>query len=339
MTTSDASGETKPETRPDASEKRRRPEWPGIAECTSVLGIRILLLVRRLLGERIFRLALLPVLAAHWLTNPRLRRVVFAWQRRANNLSGFLAPWGGKPAMRSGIAQLERFALAIMEKFAALSGRGEPAELEVIGDEMFRADPPGRGAVILTSHSGCQELLQSRSGAVTQHPLVILQHTAHARRFNELLAGARTEAAGPAPVFIEIGAEISPAVIMTLSEIVGRGGYVILAGDRTPMGSQASVRVPFLGAPARFPTGGALLAQLLGVPLRMMVCTRPSTERRLYRVHFAELCAEPPKLRRAARAAWLEAMTAAHAAELERRMLASPLDWANFYDFWEEFEK
>lgn len=316
------------------SAPKRPPEWPQLAEKTSVAGIRILLFIRRLLGERCFRAALLPVLACYWCSNARLRRVVGAYQARARRAGAAL------PARFAGIRELERFALAILEKFSALSGAAGhdgPAALVVVGDEVFAGDGPSEGAVILTSHTGCQELLMAHSGAFTAHELVILQHTAHARRFNELLARA-----GAKPVnasFIEIGAAVSPALVMELADRTARGAYVILAGDRAPMGSEASARVPFFGDPARFPTGGALLAHLLGVPLRMMVCTRPDEAVRRYRVRFTELCASPPRVRRAERTLWLREMAALYARELERELTASPLDWANFFDFWEEFRK
>lgn len=328
-----------------SSSSKKGPEWPRIAECTSVFGIRTLLLIRRLLGERVFRLVLRPVLATYWLSSTRLRTVVGAWQRRAHAKTQCLAPWQDKVCLGSGVAQLERFALAILEKFIALSGNGKPAAVEASGEQFFLTDPADRAMVLLTSHTGCQELLLSEAGTVTHRPFVILQHTAHARRFNELLGEARRKHAPkneattvPEPVFIEIGTELSPAVVMTLSEYAAKGACIVLAGDRVPMGSDAAQAVPFFGDKARFPTGGALLAMLLGVPLRAMICTRPSSEERRYRVRFVELCSAPPRLRRNARDAWLGEMAAAYAAALEAELSTSPFDWANFFDFWEEFK-
>lgn len=326
-----------------ASRRQKGPEWPRITECTSALGIRTLLLVRTLFGERVFRWLLRPILAMYWLSSARLRVVVGAWQKRAHARTQCLAPWQGQVCLGSGVAQLERFALAILEKFIALSGNGRPAEVESVGETFFLTDPPDRAMVLLTSHTGCQELLLSRAGTVTNRPFVILQHTAHARRFNALLGEARrknSSAATQAPesVFIEIGAELSPAVVMTLSEYAAKGACIVLAGDRVPMGSDAAQAVPFFGDKARFPTGGALLAMLLGVPLRMMICTRPSSAERRYRVRFVTLCEKPTRLRRNAREAWLAEMAAAYATTLEAELSTSPFDWANFFDFWEEFK-
>lgn len=329
MSRSDAEGD-RTGGRPAAS----GAEWFALAERTSVLGIRILLAVRRIFGDRLFGLILPVVLSVYWVTSPRLRAVTADYQRRADAAHPFLEREFGcaRPGFASGIAQLKRFGLAILEKFAALSGEGDPAKLEVIGDAMFDADPPDAGAVVLTSHTGCQELLSQASRTRSAHTIVILQHTGHARRFNELLerAGARP----PKVKIFEIGATLSPALVMELADLTARGAYVVLAGDRVPMGSGAAEAVPFMGAPARFPTGGALLALLLGVPLRMMVCTRPDIRARRYRVVFREL-SPARRIGRRERPAHLRAMAAAYAAALEAELAASPLDWANYYDFWE----
>lgn len=110
-----------------------RPEWPLLRERTSTLGIRILLAVQKVLGDKTLRLILKPVLASYWLTSPRLRQVVGAYQRRVEKLAPFLSRFGSpEPGLFSGIAQLEHFALAIFEKFAALSGEGNSARLDVV---------------------------------------------------------------------------------------------------------------------------------------------------------------------------------------------------------------
>lgn len=42
-----------------------RPEWPLLRERTSTLGIRILLAVQKVLGDKTLRLILKPVLASY----------------------------------------------------------------------------------------------------------------------------------------------------------------------------------------------------------------------------------------------------------------------------------
>ena len=177
------------------------PEWSTLTERTSVLGIRILLFIHRHCGALPFRIVLRMVNAVYWFSSPRLRAVVCDYQQRVDRAAPFLLKDFGTsaPSARSGLAQLERFSLAILEKFCALSGEDHLAALDVSGDEPFRKDAPKAGCVILTSHTGCQELLSQASPAYSSHPIVILQHTGHARRFNELLERACLLYTSPSP--------------------------------------------------------------------------------------------------------------------------------------------
>lgn len=356
------------------------PHWSAIGEKTSCTGIRTLLFIAKHFGLTPFRWALKPVLLFYWLTNARLRRDVLDYQRRvgkaiaataADNetlksdqakLAGLLS----KPGTRTGLLHLERFAETILDKIIAASGHNLEKRqlfLDVIGNEWFDADAPNQGAVILTSHAGCQELLSREAKFHTGHALVVLEHTGHARRFNEMLerAGrhgetseqntdsasyASSSASTPKPrcEFFEVGA-LSPSLAMALAERVENGAYLILAGDRTPIGSEKAVAsVPFMGDNALFPTGGALLALLLKCPLRMMTCTRTAshpddpTGSARYRVHFESLDEKPAASRRE-REAYLQRMAATYAQSLQREIVASPFDWFNFFDFWRSAPK
>lgn len=355
----------------------KAPHWSQMQECTSAAGIRLLLLLGRALGPKALHAMTLPVLAGYWLASPRLRSTIFDYQRRAaqallaspqsrallqipgHPLAALLhegAAWS--PDARSGLAHLSHFGDAIADKFAASagpqSGLAQPGLLIEDGG-LFANDADRTGCVLLTSHAGCQELLAREARLRTGHELVALQYTGHAARFNALLKAAGGE---PADVsFFEIG-RFTPALAIELSERVEQGAYVILAGDRTPIASEAAAAVPFLGAPARFPTGGALLAALLKCPLRMMTCTRayacdapeaygtgpqtlsdgrfwipPSKGGRIYRVRFASI-SEAPSAPRRSRDEALKTLMAIYARELERDILRSPWDWFNFFDFW-----
>lgn len=316
-----------PDSKPDTKGSGR--PWWRVREKTSVLGIRTLLACHRAFGRTPFRAVLAPVLLFYWCTSPEVRRASLGWLDRAR-------PERRLAGHREGLAHLARFAETILDKFAVQAGNDPDVELLVEGDEPFRNDPPNRGCIILTSHAGCQELLSREAGFHTEHPIVVLQHTRHAAEFNRLLkeAGARP----PEVLFREVTG-FSPALAMELDELVARGAYVVVAGDRTPIESDAkkgTVRVPFFGESARFPTGGALLALLLKCPLRQMTCTRtasPSGRRIAYRVRFDSI-EEAPSASRAERAERLEAWMARYAANLERELARSPYDWFNFYDFW-----
>ena len=63
--------------------------------------------------------------------------------------------------------------------------------LQIEGEDVFRGDDPKTGAVVLTAHTGCWELLAAEGLRRTEHPIVILQHTANSRRFNAMLEARR----------------------------------------------------------------------------------------------------------------------------------------------------
>ena len=310
----------------------RRRHWASLGERTSSAGIRLLLFVHRVFGRMPFTVVLGPVLLFYWLSSPALRRASLTWLTRVEETAGC---FGRKPGTREGLTHLMRFGETILDKFLAASGKLGLDAVRRDGDAPFRADPPDRGAVILTSHSGCQELLSVSAGEATEHPIVILQHTKHAREFNALL-----ERAGLSPLradIVEVSA-ITPGTAMMLADRIAQGAYVVIAGDRVPIGSdQATAEAVFFGRKADFPTGGALLALLFHCPLRMMVSTRDGRvngEPR-YRVHFASLD-ESPSASRRERAKWLADMAQRYASELERELTRSPYDWFNFYDFWKD---
>lgn len=297
--------------------------WSRRAERTSVFGIRFLLGVHRLFGRSPFLVVLTPVLFFYWFTNRTLREASFSWLRAV----------GIRPTHGAGLRHLRRFAETLTDGFLAAAGRMSPDMLRVEGDELFQADPPTRGCIILTAHTGCREILQIASSHATHHPIVVLQYTSHARRFNELL---REAGAVPSNLrFFEVG-NVTPNLAMELSDLVEKGAYLIIAGDRSPTGSERAVTTcSFMERPALFPTGGALLALLLQVPLRMMIATRteaPSGPR--YRVRF-ETLDENPQAPRKARQTWLADTMQRYASILEEEMRSHPYDWFNFFDFWE----
>ena len=298
--------------------------WSRRAECTSVAGIRFLLAVHRLFGRAPFLTVLAPVLLFYWATRSDLRRTSFTWLEAA-----------GRPAThREGLKRLTHFAEAMTDGFLAAAGRLKPSDLLVEGNDIFQNDPPDRGCVILTSHTGCREILQVASGSATDHPIVVLQYTSHARRFNELLAQAGAPKANL--TFYEVD-DVTPALAVELDDLVSRGAYLVIAGDRVPTGSEkATVECPFFGRNAHFPSGGAFLAMLLKVPLRMMTATRTDApEGPRYRVRF-ELLSDDLSGPRSERKARLEAVMRKYAGLLEAEMRAHPYDWFNFFDIWEQ---
>lgn len=300
--------------------------WSRLQEHTAGAGIRLFYLLFRLGGRITFYATLWPVIVFYWIVLSQPRRASRDYLNRLY-AHGLLTR---KPAFYSSLLHLVRFADTVLDKLLAVSGYFKPADLTVVGREALLAQD--RGGILMTAHMGCLEICQALSSHDPRHPLLILVHTGHAVRFNQILSRLNPRFAVN---HIEVGS-LTPDIAIQLSEHVERGGFLVIAGDRTPIHSQAVTQARFLGKDAPFPVGAYLLATLLNCPLWSMICTRdsaPSSAR--YIVHFT--CLSPSqKISRRQRDAHFSRLAQIYADELETHLRRQPLDWFNFYDFWDQ---
>jgi predicted LPLAT superfamily acyltransferase len=304
-----------------------RTHWAQIGESTCVAGLWFLYAVHRALGRLPFLLCLYPVVLYYWATRPLARRASIQYLERMQRRHGTVgtgAPW------RHSIRHFLSFAETILDKMLALSGRYRFERLRHAGREplleMFRR---GEGGLIVTAHVGCLELCQASAEREPGFRLNVLVHTRHAERFNRLLR--RLDPKG-AVQMLQVS-EVGVATAAMLADKVRRGEFVAIAGDRVPLSAGTATTItPFLGHGAAFPIGPYVLAALLECPLYMMVCLR---ERGGHVVHFERL-AERVELPRGRRSDAIAAHAATFAARLEARLARAPLDWFNFFPFWEQ---
>jgi predicted LPLAT superfamily acyltransferase len=112
-----------------------------------------------------------------------------------------------------------------------------------------------------------------------------------------------------------------------------RGEVVAMMGDR-PYGT-ASARIPFLGAPASFPTGAYVMAAIAGAPLVHVFSVREAGGH--YR--FTGFPVQRPQMpARDERGGYLRECATRFARDLEPIVKRNPLQWYNFYPFWDDPE-
>jgi predicted LPLAT superfamily acyltransferase len=109
-----------------------------------------------------------------------------------------------------------------------------------------------------------------------------------------------------------------------------RGAFVGVLGDRT-LGNEPLEQVPFLGAPAGFPSGAMRAAAMLRCPVIFMVGLYRGGNR--YHVVFEEL-ADFTQTSAPERDAAVRLAIRRYAAVLERYCRSDPYNWFNFFDFW-----
>ncbi len=301
------------------------PHWARMGETTFVAGIRFLCLVERGLGRWPFRLCLAPVVLAHWVGNGVARRASLEYLRR---LQSSCRPFDREPGAWMSLCHFLRFAETLLDKLLASRGRYPPEKVRVEREVMLAQLARGEGGVIVTAHIGCLELCQVLADSVPDFHLTVLVHTTHAEEFNRLLRKLNPDA----KVRLQEVTALDAALAYQLGERVCRGEFVAIAGDRVPVHGSRSVRVPFLGRPAPFPVGPYVLASALGCPLFAMACTHEGAGYRLGFERFEERVLLP----RATRDAVLAAHAGRFAGWLEAQLRRSPLDWFNFFPFWDQ---
>lgn len=299
--------------------------WARLGETTFVAGIRLLCAVEHHLGRLPFLLCLYPVVVLHWLGNATARRASRDYLRR---LQAAHAVFPRPPGAWRSLRHFACFAETILDKLLASHGRYPLARVQVDAQGMRSALARGEGGVIVTAHLGCLELCQALAAEVPGLRLTALVHTAHAEHFNRLLRRLNPDA----PVRLQQVTTLDAATAVQLGQRVAAGEFVAIAGDRVPVHGGRSVQADFLGAPAAFPIGPYVLAAALGCPLHALACVHRDHG---YRVEFTRL-AERVLLPRARRETALREHAQRYAHWLEAQLRRAPLDWFNFFPFWNQ---
>lgn len=235
---------------------------------------------------------------------------------------------GRAPIWWLSFRQFFAFGEATLDKYLAWIGMSAPVNMDPEADELlFNMAPKDTGSLLIGAHFGNIEYSQI---IADRHPEVIinvLMHDQHARNFTALVEGK--ESRGQMNL-IQV-TDIDFALALTLREKVQAGEWVVMAGDRIPVGDSSRVCEPtFFGDPARFPIGPYVLASLLQCPVYLLHCFRLDGEYNIGVEAFADGIAPDRK----ERFATYEAYAQKFATALERQVVRSPLQWFNFYDFW-----
>jgi predicted LPLAT superfamily acyltransferase len=290
--------------------------WQHMAERGSVIGIRILVTLSTLLGRRITSL-LLPFIAAWYgLADGEVRRASRAYLRRIH----------GRASLPQVIRHIRCFAQVTLDRLFLLRGRLDAFALVTHGEEhLLGLTERRQGAILVMAHLGSFEVMRAMSTA-RQLPINILGYFQNARLINAVLVGLDPSVDAR---FISVRPD-DPTFVFEVEDRIRAGEMVGTMGDRVGFDGK-SVRVPFLGGEAAFPTGPYLLAAVLRCPVFLAFGLYRAPDR--YDL-YCEPFADRVELPRGARQAELKALAARYAARLEAYCRQAPDNWFNFYDFW-----
>lgn len=310
------------------SDARSARHWAGMEETSLIWGIKALVWVYRIFGRWAFRLFLAPVVSYYFLAGTQARNASMEYlrhlQQHAPDLQIGHGWWASYRHFLS-------FGETLLDKILAWMGCIDRSQVDFPNRPMLLdLQHQRRGAILLTGHFGNLELCQAMANLHDHMPLNILVHTKHAEKFNRLLG---SHSGTTNLKFIQV-TELNPAIAIELQDKIEAGEFLVLVGDRIPVhGAGRTVRSRFLGEDADFPQGPYLLASLLRCPVYSLFCY-PSHGRFYIDLQpFADAIRIPR--REPQRQQMLEQQARQFAERLESLCHAMPLQWFNFYPYWQ----
>lgn len=306
--------------------------WSQTCERKGLWGIRFMVKSYQLFGRAVFNLLLYPVIGYFWLTGTTQRQAstnylaqlrLFAQQK---NIS--------LPKKLSSFYHFMRFGEAMLDKIAGWLGHIRLEDIYFSGETVCQEQlSSGKGTLVLGSHLGDIELCRAL-GELSVHVTVnALVFTQNAVRFNQVMQEINPNATLNLIQVDQLGADTA----ILLQQKLDAGEWVAIVGDRTPINQDKRSReerivwADFLGKPAPFPVGPFVLAKALRCPVFLMFGLKPKGRFEFYFEPFADPIVLPRDNRQQA----LQETVQKYANRLEYYCLHSPLDWFNFYDFWQ----
>ncbi len=300
--------------------------WSHQPERGSWWALWFVFQIYRLLGSRVIKWLLYPMIAYFFATNRDVRTVSRHFLQHVHEQGGQLPR---TPDNRLVYQHLYSFGDAIVDRLACWQGRLRHEHIRFHNQQaLLDQRDSGQGAVILTSHLGNMEMTRGLMTDIEFIKLNALVYNRNAAHINDIIRRNNPRAGSD---IIDI-ADFGPQTALVLDNKIRQAEFIAIAADRTPPG-QPSRLLParFLGEPALFPAGPFIVASLLHCPVYFMSCIKH--EDGIYDLevkHFAERITLSRKRREKDLAGWIQR----YANELETLALRAPLQWFNFYDFW-----
>ncbi|ASI91271.1 glycosyltransferase family 2 protein [Vibrio mediterranei] len=315
---------------PHGSSDKSGAHWSTQKERGTIVGIKTLLWVYRLLGRRAFNLVLPMVIGYYHLTNARARN---ASQQYLANLRHYAECRNiALPDDLTSQKHLLSFGHTMLDKLAAWQGDFSLDNLTIHGQEQFQPlIDSQRGVLLLGSHLGNIELCRALSQRYSHIKINALVFTEHAEQFNSVMRAINPNS----DLNLIQVSQMGPDTAIMLQQKIEQGEWVVIVGDRTSTSKeQRCVWADFLDKPAPFPQGPFMLASVLKAPAYLIFGFRDDSRKEphfnVYFEHFSDKIALPRNNRQDA----LEHVVQRYANRLEHYAVKSPLQWYNFFNFW-----
>lgn len=302
------------------------PHWAQQQERGSRLFLWLTTQLVRYLPATLMKPITAVVVAYYYATSPKARRNIVRYQARLQQTYPYITL-----PQAAVFQQFLAFGEAIADRFAVWQHKIRYEDLRLSDPDHVYGEigkhREQRGQIFVCSHVGNVEVCRALVGHHEGFKLNVLVHSKHAQAFNEAL-----EKAGADRIQLIQVSDLNAAVMLDLHARIDRGEWIAIAADRVPVHGEKTVSVQFLGQSAQMPQGAWLLAALLKTKLHTLFCIKENGRYTLKLRHFSDGIATTRGKREQEVAAAAQQFADILAAECAN----APLQWFNFYDFWED---
>lgn len=299
----------------DLGSSESQPVWMQHEERGSFILLRLMSRISLFFGRRVSRILVYAIALYFLLAVAPARRASAQYLKRVLPRT---VTWADR------YRHILAFSSTIHDRFFLLNGQTDLFDIQAHGAELIaQCHAEKKGLLLFGAHLGSFEALLDH-GRRHHFNSSIAMYPENARQLNRALAAINPDAVTR---IIALGQMHS---MLTIHERLEQGGLVGVLADRAS-GPDHYLTLPFLGAPARFPTGPFRLAVMLGHPVYFMVGLYHGGNR--YRLHFEPL-ANFGAVARSDRERVVRETMQRYVALLEQHCRAAPYNWFNFFDFW-----
>lgn len=301
---------------PQSPSSSEAPEWLRHKERGSMFWLGMMRRLSLLFGRRLSRSVLYGIALYFVFAVPAARKASRAYLGRVLRRP---------PTWRDQYRHILTFASTIHDRIYQLNNRHDLFDVRIAGaDPLHALTAASEGCFLFGAHLGSFEMLRSIARDNTGLRVCVAMYPENARQLNDALT-----AINPG-VMLDVIALGHLDTMLAIHHKLQQGAMIGILADRAS-GPDKYIELPFLGTPARFPTGPFRMAAMLRRPVFFMAGLYRGGNR--YDIQF-ELLSDFSGPRPASRDDEVRPIMTKYVAALERHCQAAPYNWFNFYDFW-----
>jgi len=302
--------------------------WSDISERGNSAALKFMLIIFKLLGHRVSSFIVSFIVLYFFISNAKSRHASLKYLNMVYNTkqSTLKSP----PSLWTSYKHCLNFGLSSIDKVSSWVGNIKRESVDFKDSQILIDHAKNKqGAVIISAHLGNIELSRALAEDINEVTMNALVFTQNAEIFNNTLKKINPE---HNTHLIHVN-DMGPETSIMLKNKIDDGEMVVIMGDRTAISSgNRNCEVNFLGEPALFSQGPVILASLMKCPVYLMLCIK---ERGQYCIHL-ERISDKIVLSRQSRQQDIKKYIQRYAARLEYYCQQNPLQWFNFFDFWQQ---